>query len=102
MKDIRKILLLSLAVLAIPVLLFLNVWQGYRYERINAEIRNFEYEQKEWFEENKRMLAAISVYSSPARVKKIADENPDLGTQKPGQAIILRFRNTADGDERDE
>ncbi len=91
MNDIKKKILITLSVFTIPVLLFLNVWQGFKYERINAEIRNYEYEQKEWFEENKKMLATISVYSSPARVKKIIDENSDLNIQKPGQAIIIRF-----------
>ncbi len=91
MRNIRKTVFVAFAVLIIPLLLFLNAWQGFRYERLSAEIRNYEYEQKEWFEENKRMLASLSVYSSPARVKKIVDEDSDLKIQKPGQAIILRF-----------
>ena len=87
----KKRFLIILFIITIPVLLFLNTWQGFRYERINAEIRNYEYEQKEWFEENKKMLAAISVYSSPARVKKIVEENLDLNIQRPGQAVIIKF-----------
>jgi len=87
----RSKILIVLSVITIPVLLFLNTWQGFKYERTNAEIRNFEYEQKEWFEENKKMLAVISVYSSPARVKKIAEENSDLSIQKAGQAVIIKF-----------
>ena len=97
MKITGKSLLIALAVLSVPLLLFLNVWQSFRYERLAAEIRNYEYEQKEWFEENKRMLTSLSVYSSPARVKKIADESPDLEIQKPGQAIILRFVSEDEG-----
>jgi len=87
----RKKILIALLVLILPVLIFLNSWQGFKYERVNAEIRNHEYEQKEWFEENKKMLAAISVYSSPGRVKKIIEENLDLNIQKPGQAVIIKF-----------
>ena len=90
MNNSKKILIAFL-VITVPVLLFLNAWQGFKYERINAEIRNHEYEQKEWFEENKKMLAAISVYSSPARVKKIVEGNSDLSMQKPGQAVIIKF-----------
>jgi len=87
----RKKVLIALSVITVPVLLFLNTWQGFKYERINNEIRNYEYEQKEWFEENKKMLAAISVYSSPARVKKIIEENSALSIQKSGQAVIIKF-----------
>ena len=90
MNNKNKILI-GLSVITVPVLLFLNTWQGFKYERMNAEIRNYEYEQKEWFEENKKMLATISVYSSPARVKKIIDENLNLNIQKPGQAVIIKF-----------
>ncbi|MDX9799969.1 MAG: hypothetical protein RBT69_01385 [Spirochaetia bacterium] len=97
MKNIKKTVLVALAVITIPVLLFLNAWQGFRFERMNAEIRNYEYEQKEWFEENKRMLAALSVYSSPARVKKIVDEDKELNIQKPGQAIIIQFVQQQEG-----
>ncbi|MCP5514638.1 MAG: hypothetical protein H7A26_04150 [Spirochaetales bacterium] len=97
MKSVKKTVLAALAVITVPVLLFLNVWQGFRYERMNAEIRNYEYEQKEWFEENKRMLAALSVYSSPARVKKIVDEDSELSIQKPGQAIIIKFSQDQEG-----
>lgn len=90
MSNGKKILIAFL-VITVPVLLFSNAWQGFKYERINAEIRNYEYEQKEWFEENKKMLAAISVYSSPTRVKKIVEENSNLSIQKPGQAVIIKF-----------
>jgi hypothetical protein len=87
----RKKVLIILAVITIPVLLFINTWQGFKYERINAEIRSHEHEQKEWFEENKKMLAVISVYSSPARVKKIVEENSNFNIQRPGQAVIIKF-----------
>ncbi|MCL2480900.1 MAG: hypothetical protein FWF38_04225 [Spirochaetaceae bacterium] len=90
MSNGKKILI-AILVMTVPVLIFLNSWQGFKYERINVEIRNHEYEQKEWFEENKKMLAAISVYSSPGRVKKIVEENSDLRIQKPGQAVIIKF-----------
>ena len=52
MSNGKKVLI-TLLIIAVPVLLFLNTWQGFKYERINAEIRNYEHEQTEWFEENK-------------------------------------------------
>ncbi|MCL2791590.1 MAG: cell division protein FtsL [Spirochaetaceae bacterium] len=90
MSNGKKILIAFL-VITVPVLLFLNAWQGFRYERISAEIRNHEHEQIEWFEENKKMLATITVYSSPARVRQIIEENSDLRLKRPGQAIIIQF-----------
>lgn len=85
-------------IISIPLLLFFNIKQGYKYERVNAEIKNYEYEQKEWFEDNKRMLSVFSVYSSPSRVKQIADKNPDLEMQKQGQAVILQFGEDESGE----
>lgn len=90
MSDIKKFII-TLLVITVPALLFLNAWQSFRYERVSAEIRNYEQEQKEWFEENKKMLATVSVYSSPARVRRIIEENSDLIIKRPGQAIIIRF-----------
>ncbi|MCL2295219.1 MAG: hypothetical protein FWC36_10235 [Spirochaetes bacterium] len=90
MSDMKKIIITVFA-MTVPVLLFLNTWQGFKYERIGVEIRSLEHEQKEWFEENKQMLAAISVFSSPSRVRQIIEENSDLRIKRPGQAIIIRF-----------
>jgi hypothetical protein len=91
--SLTKKILISFAIFTVPLFMFLNVWQGYKYERLNSEVKSFEQDQKEWFEKNKKMLAALSVYSSPARVRKIVSENSSLRLQKPGQAIILRFTN---------
>jgi hypothetical protein len=96
MTNKKRVLIIAI-VFSVPVFMFLNVRQGYRYERLSSEIRNYEQEQKEWFEENKKMLAALSVYSSPARVRKIVDENSNLSLQKPGQAVILKFVQEKEG-----
>ena len=64
--------------LSVPVLMFLNVRQSYRYERLETEVEKYEIEQKEWLEDNKRMLSTYSVFSSPARVQKITEDNSDL------------------------
>lgn len=53
MKFIRKIFFFII-VLSVPVLLFMNVNQSFRYERLATEIDSFELEQKEWLEENKK------------------------------------------------
>lgn len=89
--SISKNTYVAILSLLLPAFLFLNVWQGYRHERIFREIEKREIEQKEWFEENKKMLAALSVYSSPGRVEKIIEENSDLKTAVPGQLIVVKF-----------
>ena len=89
--SILKKVFITISIIIIPVLLFLNTWQGFKYERIGVEIRSLEHEQKEWFEENKKMLAAISVFSSPSRVRQIIEEKSDLRIKRPGQSVIIRF-----------
>ncbi len=97
MIRIRKILLFFI-VFTVPVLLFMNVRQGFKYERLATEVDGFELEQKEWLEENKRMLSTYSVFSSPARVQKITEDNSELSTASPGQSIIVNIQSEKEGD----
>ncbi|MFP4441678.1 MAG: septum formation initiator family protein [Spirochaetia bacterium] len=60
--------------LIVPVLLFLNGWQAYRYYALEKEIDELEQVQNQLFEENKKAIAAISVLNSPARIAEIARE----------------------------
>lgn len=60
--------------LIVPVLLFVNGWQAYRYHALEKEIEELEQVQSELFEENKKAIAAISVLNSPARIAAIAEE----------------------------
>ncbi len=95
MKRIKKAIIFIM-VISVPALLFLNVRQSFKYERLKTEVDNYELEQKEWFEENKRMLSTYSVFSSPARVQKITEENSDLDTADPGQSIIINIKTDKD------
>ena len=79
-------------VLSIPFFLFLNAWQGYKYAQLAREIRRMESEQKNWFEENKKLIAAIAIFSSPARVDRSAREELEL--TKRDASDILRIRIT--------
>jgi len=65
-------------VLAIPVLLFANVYQAYRYSRLEREVRELENEQLALIEENKRAILAVTVLTSPQRVGPLAEEDLDL------------------------
>lgn len=70
--------LVVLLVISVPVLLFANVFQAYRYGRLEREVRALELEQLELIEENRRAILAISVLTSPARVGELAREALEL------------------------
>jgi cell division protein FtsL len=61
-------------------LLFLNTWQGYRFERLKRDVQQLEGEQRDWLEQNKKLVAAVAVLSSPERIQSIAEG--ELGLKK--------------------
>ena len=96
MTGVKKVLFF-LIVLSVPLFLFVNARQSFKYERLSTEVERYELEQKEWLEENKRMLSTYSVFSSPARVQKITEDKSELSTSAPGQSIIVNIKNDAEG-----
>lgn len=80
---------LVLIFLTLPVFLFLNVWQVYRYKNLENTIEHLEEEQQEWVEKNKRLIAGIAVLSSPERLAKLAEEDLDLEELPPGRLIRI-------------
>jgi len=83
-----KKLLLLLVLGFMLSLIFLNSWQGYRYERLSAEIRRMEEEQKDWLEKNKQLLAGLAVFSSPARIETLAERT--LGLAKIDSSRLIK------------
>ncbi len=69
----KKILILLL-VATVPVLLSLEVWQVFRYRKLSRETLELEAQQKDWLEKNKKVLANISLFSSPERIEKLSRE----------------------------
>lgn len=57
---------------------FLNTWQGYRYEKLRRDVQNMEEEQRDWLEQNKKLVAALAVLSSPERIEKLAERELGL------------------------
>ncbi len=84
----RRIVLLL--IVAIPVLLFVNVFQAYRYSQIEQEIDRLQNEQRALIEENKRANLAISVLSSPQRIGPLAEN--ELGLNRVDGSDIVRMR----------
>ena len=67
-------------------LLFLNTWQGYRFERLRRGVQQLESEQRDWMEQNKKLVAALAVLSSPDRVERIAVKQ--LGLRKLDRSLL--------------
>lgn len=88
-----KKLLLIIAI-TVPVLLFLNVWQVHRYDTITEDIVALEDQQREWLERNKRMIAGITVFRSPERIERLAQEELDLKKIENGKLMRIHISNT--------
>lgn len=84
----KRIILIVLT-LIIPILFFVNVWQGFRYVRMEREVSLLEAEQKDWLEKNKKLIAALAVFRSPARIEKIAESK--LGLKKIDPERVWRI-----------
>ena len=65
-------------VIIIPAVLFLSVWQSYRYDKLNSEVEALEQTQMEIFEKNKKHVMGIEYLKSPFRINKIAEEELEL------------------------
>lgn len=73
----KKLIRLLIA-LSIPAVLFLSVYQVYRYQQLEAEVAQLREVQKELFERNKRLIAHIAILESPRRIAELATGELDL------------------------
>jgi len=85
----------ALLVLLVPVLLFANVAQAFRYGRLERRIEELESEQRALIEENKRAILAISVLTSPRRVGRLAED--ELGLERITPESVVRLRTEREG-----
>jgi cell division protein FtsL len=83
----KRVILLLLC--TVPALVFLNVWEVFRFEELKSTVQSLEAEQKEWLEKNKRMITGIAVLNSPARIEMLAKEELEL--EKPDIGDIIRI-----------
>ena len=84
-----KRLIIAALVLIIPALLFVSVWQSYRYDMLNREVVELELTQKEIFEKNKKIVMGIEFLKSPFRINKIADEDLELEKISPDRMLRI-------------
>lgn len=81
--------LIALLALLVPILLFANVLQAFRYGTLERRVRELEQEQTALIEENKRAILAISVLTSPRRVGELAEN--ELGLERIGPESVTRL-----------
>jgi len=94
MKNLRekcKGFLVALALISVPGMVFAGLWQSMSFQETRNEVERLEREQKDWLEVNKRMIANLSIYSSPARIDRISKETLGLeqGADQPGITIVV-------------
>jgi cell division protein FtsL len=76
-------------------LLFLNTWQGYRFQALKRNVQELEAEQRDWLEQNKKLVAAVAVLSSPERIQRLAER--ELGLKKLTRSALATVALPAGG-----
>ena len=56
-----------------------NVWQSYRYTRLERSVQSLQREHLAILEENKRLIVGVAGLRSPRRIRMIAEEELGLG-----------------------
>lgn len=86
----KKIWLLVL--FSIPVFMFANAYQAFRYIRQENTIQMLDREQRSLIEANKRAVTDISVLTSPRRVRSAAESDPRFRQGFPDQILYIQTR----------
>ena len=94
----RKIITAILC-LAVPGLIFLNAWEGYRYNDLSDRIADLEKQQKDLLESNRDAIAQIAYESSPARIEEKAAGALGLGPLDQSAVIRLKVAAPVDNGE---
>ncbi len=85
----RKVVIVALC-LAVPGLIFLNAWQGWRYSELTSRISDLERQQKDLLAANRDTIGQIAYETSPERVSQKAAA---LGlVPEGGAAPVTRLR----------
>ena len=81
-------------ILSIPALLGLTAWQSSRYGDLERELKKLEKTQEEWVENNKRLIAGITLLSSPDRIEHIARNELGLQKKRPEEVLQISITET--------
>ncbi len=86
-KFLRGAAALLLAV-SVPAVLWMGMTRARRYAELRAQVAALEAEQRNWVEENKRLIADIASAEAPRRIEDLAKDGLDL--KKAGPEDVLR------------
>ena len=90
MKKMSMIVAITCSLLT-AAMLFVNVWQSFRYNQVVKTVIALEREQKELLELNKRLIAGTAVLSSPGRIDEIAKDELGLEKREPSDIIQVEL-----------
>ncbi len=90
--------LILLIILVVPVLLYLNVWQAFKYRVVETEIELLEDQQQKWIEKNKKIIIGIEVLGAPDRINTLAAEMDGLHKSNLPAAIRVKVGDKRGGD----
>ncbi len=76
-------------ILAIPLMLFVAVWQSSRYSSLAKATATLERQQSEIIDSNKHLISGISLLSAPERIERVAVT--ELSMRKAKKEEILRI-----------
>ncbi|MDR1249574.1 MAG: cell division protein FtsL [Treponema sp.] len=89
----RRFLLLYFLALTLPLFLGVSVRQAKRHAVLQRELGSLEVTQEEWIEDNKQLIAEITLLSSPERVGYIAAKELGLMKKQPEEILQIRIEN---------
>lgn len=95
MKSSPRIVALAALLLMVPALFLLNVWQSYRYRRLERDVTRVETRHRQVLEENKRLVVGIATLRSPDRIRQIAIEELELQPLDPDRIMRIEIRRDA-------
>ncbi|MGL4982088.1 MAG: cell division protein FtsL [Treponemataceae bacterium] len=91
-KIAFKKMWIYLVVICIPCLLILDSIQAKRFSKIEREVKKIESSQYELIEANKRLIAGISVLSSPERIEQLAKGSLQMRKASPDEIIRVQVK----------
>ncbi|MCG8453714.1 MAG: hypothetical protein MI717_11085 [Spirochaetales bacterium] len=81
----------TVALMSVPILMMLQVLQGYRYQIDLESAASLEVRQEDQLEKNRLLLASIAVYDAPERIYTVATQTLDLSSPSPERILHVRY-----------